>query len=67
MRNTLIPLKIIYIDEGRVVSIGEGVPLDETSIPSGDPARHVLEVNLNEPLTRDLKPGDPVSWSCAAS
>ncbi|UZD92307.1 DUF192 domain-containing protein [Cognatishimia activa] len=47
MRNTLIPLDMIFLDEnGVVVRVHHNaVPLDETPIPSGAPARYVLEVN----------------------
>ena len=47
MRNTLIPLDMLFIDEtGRVVLIHENaVPLDETAIPGGDNIQYVLEIN----------------------
>lgn len=47
MRNTLIPLDMIFLDEdGVVVRVHHNArPLDETPIPSGAPARYVLEVN----------------------
>ncbi len=47
MRNTYIPLDIIYIDQtGRIVSIArDTTPLSERSIPSAGPAIAVLEVN----------------------
>ena len=47
MRNTLIPLDMLFIDEaGRVQHIHENaIPLDETPIPGGDDIRYVLEVN----------------------
>jgi uncharacterized membrane protein (UPF0127 family) len=47
MRNTLIPLDIIYFDAaGRWVSAQENaVPLDETGLPSEGPAQYVLEIN----------------------
>ena len=47
MRNTLIPLDIIFLDEdGTVVRVHHNaIPLDETPIPSGAPTRYVLEVN----------------------
>lgn len=47
MRNTYIPLDIIYIDtEGRIVSIArETEPLSERSLFSAAPAIAVLEVN----------------------
>lgn len=47
MRNTLIPLDMVFIDEtGVVVHIHENaVPGDETPIPGGGVVRFVLEVN----------------------
>ncbi len=47
MRNTLIPLDIIYMDEtGTVVDIAHNAkPLDETALPSKKPGRYVLEIN----------------------
>lgn len=47
MRNTLIPLDMIFMDAtGRVTRIHENaVPLDETGIPGGDAVQFVLEIN----------------------
>ncbi|MEM6386303.1 MAG: DUF192 domain-containing protein [Pseudomonadota bacterium] len=47
MRNTLIPLDMVFLDEkGLVASIHENaVPLDETSIFGGDHIQYVLEIN----------------------
>ncbi len=46
MRNTLIPLDMIFADAtGRVTRIHENaVPLDETPIPGGDSVQFVLEI-----------------------
>ncbi|MCA1334647.1 DUF192 domain-containing protein [Pseudooceanicola marinus] len=45
MRNTLIPLDIIFFDEtGALNVIQHGKPLDETSLPGGD-SQYVLEIN----------------------
>ena len=47
MRNTLIPLDMIFIDpSGLVTAIHENaIPLDETAIPGGQGVQYVLEVN----------------------
>lgn len=47
MRNTLIPLDMLFIDaQGIVQRIHhEAVPLDETPIPGGDGILTVLEIN----------------------
>ena len=60
MRNTLIPLDMLFIArDGRVVNIHErAVPHDETAIPSEGPVRAVLEVNGGTVARLGLKPGD---------
>ena len=47
MRNTLIPLDMIFADETGVVRRvhANAVPLDETAIPGGDGIMYVLEIN----------------------
>ncbi|HNT27793.1 MAG TPA: DUF192 domain-containing protein [bacterium] len=51
MHDTMIPLAILYIgDDGRIVSIKEGKPGSDATIPSGHPVRYALEVNLKEGL-----------------
>ena len=47
MRNTLIPLDMIFIDDqGRVARVHHNaVPLDETPIYGGDAIKAVLEIN----------------------
>ncbi|MDH5454180.1 MAG: DUF192 domain-containing protein, partial [Paracoccaceae bacterium] len=47
MRNTLIPLDMIFMDQtGTVTRVHENaVPLDETGIRGGDGVQFVLEIN----------------------
>ena len=47
MRNTLIPLDMVFLDEtGEVTRVHENaVPHDETPIPGGDGVLAVLEIN----------------------
>ncbi len=47
MRNTLIPLDIIYINSKmKIVDIYKSTnPMDETSLPSAAPAQYVVEIN----------------------
>ncbi len=62
MRNTLIPLDIIYIGaDGRVVSISRNArPLDESPLPSAGPAQYVLELAAGRAQQIGLLPGDRV-------
>ncbi|PKQ44736.1 DUF192 domain-containing protein [Confluentibacter flavum] len=64
MKNTQIPLDIIYIDDNKkIVSYQKDAkPFDETSLPSNIPAKYVLEVNAGLVDTWLLKEGDSLSW-----
>lgn len=49
MRNTVMPLDIIFLDEnGEVDSIRRGKPLDETPLRSDGKARYVLELKAGQ-------------------
>lgn len=63
MRNTLIPLDMIFIrEDGIVHRIHENaVPLDETPIPSLGPVRYVLEVAGGQAAALGVAVGDQVS------
>ncbi|MFC4720766.1 DUF192 domain-containing protein [Geojedonia litorea] len=65
MRNTEIPLDIIYIDKDKIiVSISKNAkPLDETALPSTAPAQYVLEVNAGLTDTWELQPGDKIQFT----
>ncbi|SEM46286.1 hypothetical protein SAMN04488003_101201 [Loktanella fryxellensis] len=60
MRNTLIPLDMIFADEDGVVQHihAEAIPLDETPILGGDDIKYVLEVNGGMADRLGLSPGD---------
>ena len=62
MKNTLIPLDMIFMDEaGVIVKIHDSaIPNDLTSIKSGVPARAVLELNGGVANTLGIKAGDKV-------
>ena len=63
MRNTLIPLDIVYIgSDGRVVSIVRNAkPLDESPLPSGGKAQFTLELAAGRAEQIGLLPGDKVT------
>lgn len=64
MKNTYIPLDILYFDEGRrLVSAQLAVPPcgDQQRCPvypSAGPAKYVLELNAGQSKDLSLKPGD---------
>jgi hypothetical protein len=62
MRNTYIPLDLVYIKaDGTVESIYYGArPLDETSRPSQGDALGVLEINAGVARLIGIRPGDRV-------
>ena len=62
MRNTLIPLDIIYITpDGRVLSVARNVPaLDESPVPAGGTIRAVLELRSGRAAELGILPGDKV-------
>ena len=62
MKNTYLPLDMIFIGwTGKVVGLAENTePLSEKIIPSGAPARGVLEVNAGTAARIGLKIGDSV-------
>jgi uncharacterized membrane protein (UPF0127 family) len=59
MRNTRIPLDIVYVDhKGKIVRIFKNTrPYSERGLPSGAPARYVLEVNAGEASQLGLAEG----------
>jgi uncharacterized membrane protein (UPF0127 family) len=60
MKNTPLPLDMLFIDEaGVVIRIAEETtPFSETIIPSGGPVRYVLELNGGTTEKRGISVGD---------
>lgn len=65
MKNTKIPLDIIYIDSyKKIVSIQKNAkPFDESSLPSNAPAQYVLEINGGLSDLWNLEVGDHIEYS----
>ena len=65
MKNTLIPLDLIFIDDQlRVVTIKPNAqPLDETGIPSEVPVQYVLEVNAGLSAVWGVETGDKIVYN----
>ncbi len=78
MRNTLIPLDMVFADARGVVTRvhAEAVPLDETPIDGGEGVQFVLEINGGLAAQLGLAPGAELrhpaipasvaAWPCAA-
>ncbi|NNE02079.1 MAG: DUF192 domain-containing protein [Eudoraea sp.] len=64
MKNTKIPLDIIYIDENlRIASIVKNAqPMNETSLSSGVPVQYVLEVNAGLTDSWKVTEGDRITF-----
>lgn len=62
MKNTLIPLDMLFIDEsGHVIAVAANAkPEDETPIPSGGPVLGVLEIAGGRAAALGIAPGDTV-------
>lgn len=59
MRNTRIPLDIIYLDRrGGVVSMHRMEPFDLRGTPSDRPAKYAIELNAGEVAANGVKRGD---------
>jgi uncharacterized membrane protein (UPF0127 family) len=58
MQNTLLPLDIIFIDpKGKVLNIGDGKPLDESTVPSEGDAQYVVELKKGKSKNFGIQPG----------
>jgi uncharacterized membrane protein (UPF0127 family) len=67
MKNTRIPLDIIYLDHlGRVVSIKQMKPYDLSSVPSDGPTKYAIELNKDAAAGAGVKSGDTLTIPEAA-
>ena len=64
MKNTHIPLDLIYIDENRKIVSTQlnAAPMNETSLPSNENAKYVLEINAGLFNLWNLKVGDSIAY-----
>ena len=63
MKNTLVPLDIIFIDANhKIARITNAQPLDLTPLPSGVPVTGVLELAGGRAAELGIKEGDIVRW-----
>ena len=61
MKNTRIPLDVIYLDaSGRVVSVHQMRPYDLRGVSSEGPAQYAIELNQGAAAKTGLKKGDVV-------
>ena len=62
MKNTRIPLDILYLDAtGQVVSVRQMVPHDESGVPSGARAKFAVELNRGAAGRAGVRVGDRVA------
>jgi uncharacterized membrane protein (UPF0127 family) len=64
MKNTLIPLDIIFIrSDGTIARITHAKALDLTPLPAGEPIAAVLEIRAGRAAELGIKEGDVASWT----
>jgi len=63
MRNTLIPLDMIFIRPGGTIArISTATPRSDAPMPSGEPVAAVLEIRGGLAAELGIKEGDRVEW-----
>jgi uncharacterized membrane protein (UPF0127 family) len=63
MRNTLIPLDMVFIRaDGTIARVATAQPLDETVVQSGDPIVLVLEIAAGRAAQLGIMAGDRAVW-----
>ena len=63
MKNTLIPLDIIFIrSDATIARITKAEAMDLTPLPSGEPIAAVLEIRGGRAAELGIKEGDIVEW-----
>ena len=63
MKNTLIPLDIVYIRaDGTIARIVHGAPLSLEPLQAGEPIALVLEIGGGRAAALGIKEGDTVTW-----
>lgn len=64
MRNTLIPLDLIFIrPDGTIARIATGIPRSEAQIAVDEPMTAVLEIPGGRAAELGIAAGDRISWS----
>ena len=63
MKNTLIPLDILFIrSDGTIVRTTKAEPMDLSPLPAGEPVAAVLEIRGGRATELGIREGDVVSW-----
>jgi len=64
MKNTEIPLDIIYLDKDKkIVSIHQMVPHNLAGVDSAEPAQYAIELNVGVSAKLNLRLGDKIDWT----
>ncbi len=63
MRNTLIPLDMIFIrSDGTIARISTATPHSEVPMPAGEPVAAVFEIAGGRAAELGIRPGDVADW-----